>query len=164
MDNNTKMKALMIYFDHWGIEEAKQRRQQEGYELTMNKINTCFFGKNNLVSKRDLLQEVAELEDWNNPRGGSYSDKLYFKYFWHKLIDLLLSGLGGDIDSGLKSPFEYRDARYHHVSFARRMNINLYTMYKIGLDDPKDMLSIDAIVGLPPLPQRKEEMMIANAF
>lgn len=88
MNDQDKIRALMIYYDHWGKEQNKLR----DFMATMNKIKNVFVQKDK--DNYHFLTEVQFLEI-HIPLG-------YCKF--HVLNDManeLLSGLGGVVRAPL---------------------------------------------------------------
>jgi len=140
-NDNLKIKALMVYFDYWGVEEARERRREEGYNKTISALMECFVAKD----QKKLLKEVRGMTEWNDP-WKSPEDRKYFCHFWHRVIDLLLDTIGGDMDLQLSFP----TSRYDNFRFAKRLGISAIYVYQLKLDRERKF-AIDALLALPVL-------------
>lgn len=135
MDNQAKIQALMIYFQHWGVEEARQRRRHEGIISLMRKTYHLFFF-NGIDDANEfggsthfcLLQEVALLQDWVQ----------WSPNFWPNLINEFLSEMGG-------YHFYRSKTKSRQQTVSKNIGVPLWKLYKDDLSD-NDLLSLDAIV------------------
>lgn len=134
MDDDVKIKVLMIYFRHWGVEEARQRRQRDGVHSLMRQIHGIFFRVEKSVNGvgmrfHFLIQEVALLEEWVRLTPD----------FFPNMIDKFLSPIGG-------YPFQRSTRAFsREQKLARRLGLPIWMLYRMELSE-QDLLSVDSIV------------------
>lgn len=122
------IQALMVYYQHWGMDEIKSRRQQEGIVSLLDKIHDVFFDDGERHSLSELVQEVALLNSWI----------YYSPNVWNNLLDHLLHQLGG-------YPFHKPLELSREFKLSQKVNLRVWEVYNMCLRD-EDLLSVDAIV------------------
>ena len=126
MDDSTKIKALSIYFNHWGVEEARLRRRQEGLKATMDKIRLVFLHEDDNPAL--LLDEVA-----------SYFDEYYYFDRDHVVLHNLIESLLGSSTFIRKRDYLQKMSKVFYI--------DLYMFYKMNWSY-KNVHNADAIVAL----------------
>lgn len=136
MNDNIKIQALMVYFNHWGMDEIKAEQDRKAFIKTMDKIKELFIDDDlEFFQDFDFLTEVRLMRHswlYNGPYG--------IINFINKMANTLLSSMGGSID--LDPSLNNR-----HYKFASAFNISVLDIFRIGMTD-EDMLSVNAIVAL----------------
>lgn len=129
MNDNTKISVLMIYYQHWGVDEIKARKVVHGAQQTIT-----------------LLAKKMK----------NYDDMFFYPsiYFgWSEMANALLHNCGGCIDS---MP-EYDDYDENEMLFDRKvmlgnhLHITNYKTSDILYGDGfgyQETLSVDAIIAL----------------
>lgn len=128
MDDTLKIKALMIYFEHWGKEEARIYKNLDGLKKFDDYIYKTY----------DSRYETA-LEALKNTDMASIQ-------FWYSIVGCLLPGMDHWV--------EYYDFMskplYVKIKFAENIGAVFYDVAHMDMADEK-MKQVDAIVALPPL-------------
>lgn len=144
MNDADKIRALVIYFQHWGREEARARQVAQGIRETMRLLRVFCADEEGEESLAERLGQLV----------GHIGTS---RYLWVECADVLLNECGGGF------PFsEVRDEEgffydEEELLFDRKSvledNLNLLnedTAYMIYDEDfdYDDVLSVDAIVAL----------------
>lgn len=126
MNDELKIRALMIYFSHWGMEEARIQNNIKGARLFLQLVDK------NYTNRED--NALGNLTDTN---------KLTLN-FWHGIIDTLLPDMNHWV--------EYYDyitkPLYYKIKFSEMNGVGFYDIFYSGLD-PSQMKALDAIIALP---------------
>lgn len=122
MDDDTKIKALMVYFRHWGVDEARARKNIHGIRKTETILQENFSG----IHKMDM----------SNPT------------FWSYLIEALLSGMNHYTPYDDLGDMKMLYAR---ARFASDIGANFFNVH-LNNADKDMMRRVNAIVALPFLP------------
>lgn len=121
MDDDTKIRALMVYCRHWGKEQARARRAFQGIQET------------NAIIRRDF-----DLRDSDMSRTG----------FWACLASSLL---GGNMDHYFPhEDAGHLETVFARARFAAGIGISFFSPHVINASEDK-MRRINAIVALPPM-------------
>jgi hypothetical protein len=133
MNNELKIRVLMIYYDHWGKEEIRQTRDQKGFMMTMDKIKALFMDFDD-EDNFDFLTEVRIMSEWIHY--GPYATIS----FTNRIIDTLLSNMGGSA-SILSIPMP----RNMESKLAKNLHLHILEVFKAELSD-EEIRQTDAIV------------------
>jgi len=129
MDDTLKIKALMIYYDHWGKEESRIHKTIEGAKKFKEQIYLKY--SNRYESHIEVLMD---------------SDKSSFK-FWYSMVDCLLPGMDHWV-------MDYRDyitkPLHAKIRFAEMIGTIFYDVLRADLSNDQ-MKNVNAIVALPVL-------------
>ena len=142
MEDADKIKALMIYSQHWGKEEARARRVSDGIHETIRLLKVfCVDDDDVLADKlRQLLEHIG-----------------ISRYLWVECADVLLNECGGCFPSSEgynEDGFFYDDEELlFHRKIALEDNLNAHNedtacMIYDETFSYDDVLSVDAIVAL----------------
>lgn len=144
MNDADKIRALTIYFQHWGKEEVRARRAADGIQETMRLLNVFCDDDNHEEPLAEKLRQMVEHIGIS-------------RYLWVECADVLLSGCGGAFpssDTCDEDGFFYDE---EELLFDRKTvledNLTLHnedTAHMIYDEefDYDDVLSVDAIVAL----------------
>lgn len=128
MDDNTKIRVLMIYYEHWGKEEIRAQKASRGMEETMRML--------------DQLDVEALLESFYH-----VCDRDDIHFLWTEFVHVFLQDCGGCLDpivgEDFFDPEELLFSRM--VRLTHNLNLNLNWVDGFEYDDA---LSVDAIVAL----------------
>lgn len=128
MNDALKVKALMIYFEHWGKEEARIYKNLDGLKKFDEYVHATYNSR--YETSLDALKDT----DMTSIQ------------FWHSLVDCLLPGMDHWV--------EYSDfitkPLYAKIKFAENIGAMFYDIAHVNMDDEK-MKQVDAIVALPSL-------------
>ena len=128
MNDDLKIRALMIYFSHWGKEESRIQRSISGVLFFQHLVQT------NYTNREENAFEV--LTDTN---------KSSF-HFWYKMIHTLLPEMNHS-----EEYYDYRTKPLSYkIKFAEMNGISFQNVCYSGLNQTQ-MNQIDAIVALPTL-------------
>lgn len=141
MNDNRKIQALMIYFKHWGIEEAQKHRRDQGIYLLMNKIDRVFFDQDNDDDEHthttpELVREIKLFNTWTSMA----NTRRRVPSLWHSIINLFLQNVGG-------YSFENTMKPTRESIVARHVNMKVWNVYDLCLSDD-DLMSVDSIIAL----------------
>lgn len=129
MNDATKIRVLMIYYQHWGLDEIQARKVVHGVQQTIA-----------------LLEKQVK----------TYNDMFFYPsihFGWSEMANALLHNCGGCID---RMP-EYDDYDENEILFDRKvmlenhLHITNYRTCDILYEDGfgyQEILSVDAIVAL----------------
>lgn len=122
MDDNTKIKALMIYCHHWGNEQTRIRKAIHGIEKTNEIIQYHFQGKLSMMNMTKMS-------------------------FWDYLIGSFLPGM-----RHYEPYDDLGDIRilYMRVRFSEAIGSGFFNAHIANVDED-DMRRINAIIALPVL-------------
>lgn len=129
MDDSLKIKVLMIYFEHWGKEQAQIYKSLDGLKKFHYKI------QNEYSNRYETALEALQNTDMKSTT------------FWQSVVDCLLS-------SDMNHWIEYGDYDYIStplflkIKFAERIGV---VFYDLGHITDAQMKNVDAIVALPPI-------------
>lgn len=144
MDDNIKIKALMVYYHHWGMDEIKAERNRRALNKTMEKICELFRSKNSSPNKFNLieeiqfqtffLREIQQMSFWSNHAPMASMCLL------NQIANTLLSSIGGcnEIHPSLNSYF---------IKIAKILKMNVFSIACMDMSK-EDLLSVNAIVAL----------------
>ena len=125
MNDTMKIKALMIFYEHWGKEENRIRKNMEGANQFKNLI--CKSYKKRYIGVLDVLKDCNKTNI----------------NFWYCLVECLLADMNHWVPY-----YDYpQHPFYIRLRFAERIGIPYGNMSHIVLDQD-EMRSIDAIVAL----------------
>lgn len=140
MDDNTKIRALMVYFRHWGKSEAQACKTVHGMNKTMMLLREEFL-KDATMTK--LEDELKRMHNYMFDNEDTY-------YLWLELADILLQDCGGCFETimmdGLYDEEEMLLDRKMVLENNLGNECDILYDYDFGY---KDVLSVDAIVALP---------------
>ena len=126
MDDTLKIKALMIYFEHWGKEEARIYENMDGLKRFDKHVHTTY------DSRYETALEALKNTDMSSTR------------FWYSMVDCLLPGMDHWV--------EYYDFMtkpiYAKIKFAENIGAAFYDIAHINVAEEK-MKQVDAIIALP---------------
>lgn len=126
MDDSLKIKALMIYFEHWGKDEARIYKNLDGLKRFNEQVH----------SEYDSRYETA-LEALKNTNKNSIR-------FWHSVVGCLLPGMDHWVEY-----YDYMTKPlYAKIKFADNIGAVFYNIAHINVGDEK-MKQVDAIIALP---------------
>ena len=130
MDDNTKIRALMIYYDHWGKEELRAQKTLRGLEETMRMLDEF-----DVQALMESFYDVCEQED--------------IHFLWTEISQLFLRNCGGCLDPIMGDDF-YDEQELLFTRNLRLMgNLNISFSELIEQEfEYQDALSVDAIVAL----------------
>lgn len=138
MDDNRKIQAILIYFKHWGADEAWEQRRHQGIHRLMENIHSVFFDDGEEHTMKELAREVQMFNTWTtlfNTHGANSLPSM-----WFNIIDTLLRDMGG-------CPFDtntyIQPSREAVVSANTKMKV--WKIYDMCLSE-EDLLSVDSIV------------------
>lgn len=137
MNNDMKICALMVYYDHWGREEIRHTRDQKGILMTMDKIKKLFMEFEEDNDHFDFLTEVRIMTEWWIHFGPCSTIG-----FTNRIIDTLLSSMGGSA-----SILSIHMPRNMEFKLASILKISVLDVFKAELSDDK-IRQIDAIIAL----------------
>ena len=128
MDGTLKIKALMIYFEHWGKEEKRVYENIHGIKNFRQCIDRKY--SNYFENSLKVLKDT---------------DKTPMS-FWRSLSDCLLSGMDHWVEY-----YDYTTKPLHiKIKFADMNGVMFHDLIQLGLD-PMQMKYVDAILALPVL-------------
>lgn len=122
MDDETKIKALMIYFHYWGKDQAHRRKVIQGIQKTETIWNQYFNGHYTLA-----MMDMSK------------------KSFWVHMTESLLEGMIHYMpydDLGDIKPL------HNCVKFADAIGASFFSVYALQLSK-EEMQSLNAIIALP---------------
>lgn len=125
MDDTLKIRVLMIYYEHWGREDARLRKNQDGLRQFHTLVQLRY------GNRRETAWEVLSDTHMSSMR------------FWRSMADCLLPHMD--------HWEEYNDYTtkplYRKIQFAEKMGT---FFYKIAHVDDATRKQVDALVALPP--------------
>ena len=126
MDDTLKIKALMIFFEHWGKEEAHIYKNLHGIKKFDEYIHRTY------NSRYETALDALKDTDMASIR------------FWYSMVDCLLPNMDHWV--------EYYDfiskPLYAKIKFAENIGAVFYDIAHMDVTDAK-MKQVDAIVALP---------------
>lgn len=128
MDDTLKIKALMIFFEHWGREEARIYKNLDGLKRFNQHIHKTY------DSRYETALETLKDIDMSSLR------------FWYSMVDCLLP----DMDHWVEYYDFITKPLYAKIKFAENIGAVFYDVAHMDMADEK-MKQVDAIVALPPL-------------
>jgi len=128
MDDTLKIKALMIYYEHWGREESRIQRTLEGVKRFKEQIYKRY--SNRYESEFEVLND----SDKSSPK------------FWYSLVDCLLP----DMDHWVEHHDYTTKPLYAKIKFAEMIGTIFFDVIHADLSNDQ-MKNVDAIVALPVL-------------
>lgn len=133
MDDNTKIRVLMIYYEHWGKEEIRAQKALRGIEETMRML--------------DELDVEALLESFHH-----VCDPYDIHFLWTEFINVFLRDCGGCLDpivgEDFFDPEELLFSRMVRLKHNLNRNHLLHNLSWMDDFEYHDALSVDAIVAL----------------
>jgi hypothetical protein len=128
MDDTLKIKALMIFFEHWGKEEARTYKNLDGLKKFDKQIRTAY------DSRYETAMDALKNTDMTSMR------------FWSSMVDCLLPGMDhwAEYYDFINKPL------YAKIRFAESIGAVFYDIAHVDVADGK-MKQVDAVVALPPL-------------
>ena len=130
MDDNTKIRALMIYYEHWGKEELRAQKTLSGLEETMRML-----GEYDMQALMESFYDVCEPEDMH--------------FLWIEISQLFLRNCGGCLDPMMEDDFYDEEELLFTRNLRLMGNLNIRFSELIEQDfEYRDTLSVDAIVAL----------------
>ena len=147
--NSMKIRALGVYFQHWGKDEITQRIQQQGQETTNKIIHKEYLY---CVSPHRMSQYVDEISKKAFFQGlmfeGDTPESIFLKM--KELAEALLNSTPY-VPSGCKEGFDY-----HHPRFVRKVKRVVgdlpFFCYSFYSEKQKASLRrVDALLSLPVL-------------
>lgn len=133
MNDELKIRALMIYYDHWGKEEIRHTRDQKAFIKTMDKIKELFavFEDDNF----DFLTEIRYMTWFNYEPDEKIN-------FINRIVECLLSEIGGSASiMSIPMPMTMTS------KLAKHLNINIFDVFRVELSK-EEIRQVDAIVAL----------------
>lgn len=139
MDDASKIKILMIYYDHWGKEELQARKTAHGVRETLSLLRGRFETKDHTL-KDGLLRMFRYLE---------YEDMVFL---WSDFADIFLQREGCFDPLSSDEPYEEDEILFDRkVLLETHLNLHNEDTSDLIYDDEfgyEDVLSVDAIVAL----------------
>ena len=128
MDDTLKIKALMIFFEHWGKEEARIYKNIDGMKRFDKQIHMAY------DSRYETAINALKKTDMTSQR------------FWSSMVDCLLPGMDHWVEyyDFITNPLHVK------IRFAESIGAVYYDIAHVDITDEK-MKQVDAIVALPPL-------------
>lgn len=128
MDDTVKIKVLMIYFEHWGKEEARIYKNLEGLKQFHQQIHK------NYHSRYETAFQALQKMDKKTHR------------FWYSMIHCLLPRMDHWVEyyESISQPL------YTKIKFAENIGATFYDVAHLNVSHAQ-MKNVDAIVALPTL-------------
>ena len=147
LDNSMKIRALGIYFQHWGKDEITQRIQQQGQKTTNKVIHKEYLY---CVSPHRMSQYVDEISKKDFFQGlmfeGDTPESIFLKM--KELAEALLNSTP-HVPSGCKEGFEYHNPRF--VRKVKRVVGDLPFFCYYSEKQKASLRRVDALLSLPVL-------------
>ena len=125
MEDTLKIRVLMIYYEHWGKEQARIRKNRDGLQKFHELVQSKF------RNRRNTAWEI--LSDTN----------MTTKQFWESMVGCLLPHMD--------HWEEYHDYKTKPLYAKTRFAENIGTcFYKIAHVNSATRKRVDALVALPP--------------
>lgn len=136
MDDARKIAALMIYYQHWGKEEIRARRAAHGWDRTRRLLDEHLWeGGETLLERTRRFVSAHSVSN-----------------IWVELMDVLLGGecigWGEEYAEEEDLLFDRKTLLEENLGFLGDISVGV--LYDDGFQWG-DVLSVDAIVALPPL-------------
>lgn len=128
MDDTLKIQALMVYFNHWGKQEARIYKSLDGIKRFQEHVNMEY--SNRYKTALEVL------------RGAQMGSKR----FWHSMVHCLLPGM----DHWVKYDYFPTTPLCAKIRFAENIGTCFYNVIHVDMTDDR-WKSVDAIVALPPV-------------
>lgn len=143
MDDETKIKVLKIYYDHWGGDELWARKVVYGLKQTLLLLTNHFQTEQHHTLEHSLRRMFYCMCN---------DDDVYF--LWTDFADILLQDFGGCFEPILTDGFydEEEILFDRKIILEENLNISNDNTADMIFDNNfsyKDTLSVDAIVALP---------------
>lgn len=133
MNDDIKIKAIMVYFQHWGKDEIKAEYDLKAFINTIERIKTIFVSRDTdfVAQVRFKTSLAASLSFFKN--------HMIAMNMINDIANILLSGMGGC------SPI-IPIRNNHDVKLAKMLNLKASAIpWKL---DEKELRSVNAIVAL----------------
>lgn len=137
MDDASKIKVLMIYYDHWGKEELQARKTANGIHKTLSLLQMRFQTQDHTLIE-DLQKMFHSME---------YSDRVFF---WTEFVNIFFQMKSFDIfDNGYYATEDGRmDTWKNRLCNSLLLEEEESILFLYNELSPQDVLSVDAIVAL----------------
>lgn len=140
MNDIVKIRVLMIYYNHWGIEELKARRAVDGINKTLH-----------------LLEDRFQTEEYTMREGLKrmfyYLSSENTSFLWTEFVDILLQNCGGCFDPLQPHDLYDEDEMLFDRKIMLEDNLDIWSEESGDIIYDQDfnyqnVLSVDAIVAL----------------
>lgn len=139
MEDASKIKVLMIYYDHWGKEELRARKTAYGINKTLSLLRERF-----QTQDRTLIEGLRRMFHYLG-----HEDMVFL---WTDFVDIFFQREGLLDPLSLDDPYEEEELLFDRkILLENHLNIHNEDTSDMIYDDGfgyEDVMSVDAIVAL----------------